>query len=151
MENIILVLGWLGVFAPLALGAVGSVIGCSRAGQAAIGAMLEAESGYGKFIGVSAMPSSQVIYGIVVTLTFGDALKPETAAGIFGIGVLTGLALLTSAVYQGYACASSISVSKSKPEVFGISLAPPAVVEGFAVFTFVFALVLLGTVTGGGG
>ena len=30
-------------------------------------------------------------------------------------------------------------------------LAPAAVVEGFAVFAFVFALVLLGTVTGQGG
>ena len=151
MESVILTLGWLGVFAPLALGAIGSVIGCARAGQAAIGAMLETESGYGKFVGVSAMPSSQVIYGIVVSLSFGGAIKPETAAGIFGIGVLTGLALLASGVYQGYACASAVSVSTSKPEVFGISLAPAAVVEGFAVFAFVFALVLLGTLTGGGG
>ena len=151
MEAITLSLGWLGVFAPLALGAVGSIIGCSRAGQAAIGAMLEIESGYGKFIGVSAMPSSQIIYGIVVTLTFGGAISPESAAGIFGIGVLCGLALMASAIYQGYACASAISVSKSKPEVFGVSLAPAAVVEGFAVFAFVFALVLLGTATGGGG
>ena len=53
---------------------------------------------------------------------------------------------MASAVYQGYACASSISVSKSKPEVFGISLAPAAVVEGFAVFAFVFALVLSGSI-----
>ena len=151
MESVILTLGWLGVFAPLSLGAIGSIIGCSRAGQAAIGAMLEIESGYGKYIGVSAMPSSQVIYGIVVSLTFGGAIKPESAAGIFGIGVLTGLALLASAVYQGYVCASAVSVSKTKPEVFGVSIAPAAVVEGFAVFVFVFALVLLGSVTGGGG
>jgi V/A-type H+-transporting ATPase subunit K len=112
--------------------------------------MLEMESGYGKFIGVSAMPSSQVIYGIVVTLTFGEAINPQTAAGIFGIGLLVGVALMASAIYQGYACASSISVSKSKPEVFGMSLAPAAVVEGFAVFSFVFALVLLATVSKGG-
>lgn len=151
MENMILALGWVGVFAPLALGAVGSMIGVSRAGQAAIGAMLDTESGYGRYIGVSAMPSSQVIYGIVVTLTFGGAIKPETASGIFGIGLLTGFALMASAIYQGYACASSINVSKSKPEVFGISLAPAAVVEGFAVFAFVFALVLLGTVGRGAG
>lgn len=150
METMILALGWLGVFAPLALGAVGSMIGVSRAGQAAIGAMLEMESGYGKFIGVSAMPSSQVIYGIVVTLTFGEAINPQTAPGIFGIGLLAGVALMASAIYQGYACASSISVSKSKPEVFGMSLAPAAVVEGFAVFSFVFALVLLATVSKGG-
>ncbi|MCG6881367.1 MAG: ATP synthase subunit C [Deltaproteobacteria bacterium] len=149
MENMILALGWLGVFSPLALGAVGSMIGCARAGQAAIGAMLEIESGYGRFIGVSAMPSSQVIYGVVVTLTFGGAMSPASAAGIFGIGVPAGVALMVSAVYQGYACASSISVAKNKPEVFGVSLAPAAVVEGFAVFAFVFALVLLGTVTKG--
>ncbi|MCF8129644.1 MAG: ATP synthase subunit C [Deltaproteobacteria bacterium] len=149
MENMSVLLGWLGAFAPLALGAVGSMIGCCRAGQAAIGAMLEIESGYGRFVGVAAMPSSQVIYGVVVTLTFGGAMSAASAPGIFSIGVLTGIALLVSAVYQGYACASAIRVAKSKPEVFGVSLAPAAVVEGFAVFAFVFALVLLGTVTAG--
>lgn len=149
MENLNIVLGWLGVFAPLALGAVGSMIGCARAGQAAIGSMLEIESGYGRFVGVAAMPSSQVIYGVVVTLTFGGAMNVASASGIFSIGVLTGITLMVSAIYQGYACASAISVAKSKPEVFGVSLAPAAVVEGFAVFVFVFALVLLGTVTAG--
>jgi len=149
VENMSVLLGWFGAFAPLALGAVGSMIGCCRAGQAAIGAMLEIESGYGRFVGVAAMPSSQAIYGVVVTLTFGGAMNAASASGIFSIGVLTGIALLVSAVYQGYACASAIGVAKSKPEVFGVSLAPAAVVEGFAVFAFVFALVLLGTVTAG--
>ena len=54
MEDLILALGWIGVFAPVALGAVGSAIGCSVAGQAACGAMLDVESGYGKFVGLSA-------------------------------------------------------------------------------------------------
>ena len=39
---------------------------------------------------------------------------------------------------------AAINASKSKPEVFGISLAPAALIEGFAVFAFVFALVLAG-------
>lgn len=150
MENIILTLGWVGVFAPLALGAVGSVIGCARAGQAAIGAMLETEGGYGRFVGISAMPSSQTIYGIVVTLTLSRSLTLANSPGIFGIGALTGAALMASAIYQGYCCASSINVSKSKVEVFGLSLAPAALVEGFAVFAFVFALVLAGGLPGGG-
>lgn len=145
MEKIVLALGWVGVFAPMALGAVGSIIGCARAGQAACGAMLETESGYGRFIGVSAMPSSQIIYGIVVMLTLSRLLTPEAAPGIFAIGTLAGIALMASGIYQGYACASSINASKSKAEVFGISLAPAAVVEGFAVFSFVFALVLAGS------
>ncbi|MDO9140035.1 MAG: ATP synthase subunit C [Methylobacter sp.] len=142
MEPLILALGWVGLYAPLALGAVGSMIGCSRAGSAACGALLEVESGYGRYIGVAAMPSSQTIYGIVVTMALRRELSVENSPGIFGLGLLAGLALLFSASAQGSACAASINVSKNKLEIFGISLAPAALVEGFAVFAFVFALVL---------
>jgi len=146
MEAFIILLGWVGIFAPLALGAAGSMIGCSRAGQAACGAMLEVERGYGKFIGVVALPSSQTIYGIVVALSFNRTLTVENAPGLFGLGFLTGIALLLSGMAQGEACAASINASKSKPEIFGISIAPAAVIEGFAVFAFVFALVLAGNI-----
>ncbi len=139
-----LTLGWLGLYAALALGAIGSMIGCLRAGMAACGAMLEVESGFGRFVGVAAMPSSQTIYGIVVTMALPKAITVGNSPGIFALGVLAGLALLFSAVAQGTACAASINASKSKPEVFGISLAPAALIEGFAVFAFVFALVLAG-------
>ena len=151
MDNFILTLGWVGVYAPLALGAVGSMMGVSRGGMAACGALLEVESGYGRFIGVSAMPSSQTIYGIVVTLTLNVGINEDNAPGIFGIGLLAGIALMISGLAQGNACAAAINASKSKPEVFGISIAPAAVVEGFAVFAFVFALVLAGSVPGMGG
>jgi V/A-type H+-transporting ATPase subunit K len=153
-EWVVYLLGWIGMYAPLALGAMGSMIGCATAGQTACGAMLDVEGGYGRFIGLSAMPSSQTIYGIVVMFTLQGAvtnpdgqlmLNAQNAGGLFGIGVLVGLALLVSAAYQGRCCASSINVSKSKPEVFGLSIAPAAIVEGFAVFAFVFALVLSGS------
>ena len=47
-------------------------------------------------------------------------------------------------MWQGRALSSAITASKTKPEVFGISIAPAAIVEGFAVFAFVFALVISG-------
>ena len=148
MEAFILTLGWVGIFAPLALGAVGSMVGCSRAGQAACGALLETESGYGRYIGVSAMPSSQVIYGIVLTFALGalvvdGQISVNAAASMFGLGIGAGLALLFSAIYQGQCCASAIVASKAKPEIFGLSLAPAAIVEGFAVFAFIFALLFI--------
>lgn len=142
MTDIVITLGWVGIFAPLALGAIGSMIGCARAGQAACGAMLETETGHGRYLGISAMPSSQTIYGIVVTLSLNRIVTPEAAPGLFGIGLLAGLAMMVSAACQGDCCAASINVSKAKPEVFGLSIAPAAIVEGFAVFAFVFALVL---------
>ncbi len=144
MEALILALGWIGVYAPMALGAIGSMVGVARAGQAACGAILETEGGFGKFIGVSAMPSSQVIYGIVIMLTLNRGVNINNAPGIFGIGVLSGLALMYSAFAQGSCCAASINAFKNKPEVFGVSVTPAALVEGFAVFVFVFALVLAG-------
>jgi V/A-type H+-transporting ATPase subunit K len=142
MNELVMALGWLGIYAPMALGAVGSIIGCSLAGQAAIGAMMDTEAGHGRYVGVSAMPSSQVIYGIVVMFTLNRPVTAEVAAGMFGIGLLAGLALMYSGIYQGQSCAAAINASKYKPEIFGLSLAPAAIVEGFAVFAFVFALVL---------
>ncbi|WP_459556710.1 ATP synthase subunit C [Lacunimicrobium album] len=144
MDGYLIVLGWIGIFAPMALAAIGSIIGCSRAGQAACGAMLDVESGYGRFIGLSALPSSQLIYGIVVMFSLNRTVGVINSPGLFAIGTLTGLALMICAIYQGACCASAINVSKSKPEVFGLASAPAAIVEGFAVFAFVFALVLSG-------
>jgi V/A-type H+-transporting ATPase subunit K len=144
MELIVVTMGWIGLYAPLALGAIGSMTGCLRGGMAACGAMLEVERGFGRFVGVAAMPSSQTIYGIVVTMGLPDAINAANSPGIFVLGTLSGLALMYSAIAQGTACAASINASKSKPEVFGISLAPAALIEGFAVFAFVFAMVLAG-------
>ena len=144
-ESILMILGWMGVYGATALGAIGSIIGCSRAGQTACGAMLDVESGYGRLVGLSALPSSQIIYGIVVTMTLrGYEINAKSAPGLFAVGVLCGIALLASAAYQGACCASAINASKSKPEVFGLSAAPAAIVEGFAVFAFIFALVVAG-------
>jgi V/A-type H+-transporting ATPase subunit K len=152
-DDVIYLLGWVGMYAPVALGAIGSMIGCAIAGQTACGAMLDVESGYGRFIGLSAMPSSQTIYGIVIMFTLQAAaagtdgvlkLVGENATGIAAIGVLSGLALVVSAYYQGRCLAASINASKGKPEIFGLSIAPAAIIEGFAVFAFVFALVLAG-------
>jgi V/A-type H+-transporting ATPase subunit K len=114
------------------------------AGQAAIGAMLETEGGYGRYVGVAALPSSMVIYGIVVMFTLNRPVNVETAGGLFGIGLSTGIALLLLGLYQGNCCASAIAASKEKPAIFGLSIAPAAIVEGFAVFAFIFALVLAG-------
>ena len=144
MSDLIVLLGWLGIYAPVALGALGSAIGVAIAGQAAIGAMLETDGGYGRFVGAAAIPSSNVIYGIVVMFSLQQPITADNAGALFGIGSVTALVLLLTAIWQGRACASAIAASKSKPEIFGLSLAPAAVVEGFAVFTFVFALVLAG-------
>jgi len=137
MNEMVIALGWAGMYGVMALGAIGSIIGCAVAGQTAIGAMVDTESGHGRFIGVS-----------VIMFTLQRPVTPENAPAMFGIGIFAGLALMFSGIHQGRACASAIHASKTKPEIFGLSLAPAAIVEGFAVFAFVFALVLAGNIPG---
>lgn len=142
-------LGWIGIYSPVALAAIGSAIGCTRAGKAACGAMLEVDGGYGRYVGVAVLPSTMVIYGIVVMFTLNRPVGPAASPGLFSVGVLAGVALLITAVLQGECCAAAINASKSKPEIFGISITPAAIVEGFAVFAFVFALVVSGAIPKG--
>jgi V/A-type H+-transporting ATPase subunit K len=142
-------LGWIGIYSPVALAAIGSALGCTRAGKAACGAMLEVDGGYGRYVGVAVLPSTMVIYGIVVMFTLNRPVGPEASPGLFGVGVLAGVALLITAILQGECCAAAINASKSKPEIFGISVTPAAIVEGFAVFAFVFALVVSGAIPKG--
>ena len=149
MEMWISILGWIGIYSPVALASIGSAVGCTRAGKAACGAILEVDGGYGRYIGLSVLPSSIVIYGIVIMFTLNRPVLPATAPGLFGVGVLIALALLFIGILQGECCAAAINASKSKPAIFGLSVTPAAIVEGFAVFAFVLALIVSGAIPKG--
>jgi V/A-type H+-transporting ATPase subunit K len=142
MIDFVLALGWLGIFAPMALGTVASAVGCGIAGQASIGAMTESDGGYGRFLGMSLFPSTFVIYGIVIMFTLNREVTVENAAGLFGVGLGAGVALMACGIAQGKALATAIAATREKPEIFGLSMAPAAIIEGFGVFAFVFALVV---------
>ena len=131
---------WIGIYGAMVFAALGSIIGCTRAGQAACGAMLDTEGRYGRYVGVAAMPSSQTIYGVVIMLALNRPITAANAPALFAIGTLAGRAQGVSAVYQGYCCVAAINAGKNKPEIFGLSIAPAAMVEGFAVFVLAFAL-----------
>ena len=146
---LISLMGWIGIYSPVALSAVGSAIGCTKAGKAACGAILEVDGGYGRYIGLSVLPSSIGIYGIVIMFSLNRPVDAATSPGLLGVGVLVGAALLYIGILQGECCAAAINASKGKPAIFGISVTPAAIVEGFAVFAFVFALIVSGAIPKG--
>ena len=91
-ESWVELMGRFGVYAPLFLGAIGSILGCAIGGQAACGAMLDVESGYGRLVGVSALPSSQTIYGIVVMLSL--KIRERERVTLYRIGCARGTGAL---------------------------------------------------------
>ena len=60
-----------------------------------------------------------------------------------GIGFSVGVALLFSAIYQGMCAATGIQAAAKQPAIFGKCFAALGIVESFALFAFVFALLLI--------
>lgn len=130
----------------LGLSAVGSSIGCGIAGMAAHAVMSRVEEGHGKYIAISAAPSSQSIYGFILMLLMSRAVQAGTVSPLSAvfIGGAAGTAILISAVYQGMVCASAIQATAKQPSIFGKCFASIGIIESFALFAFVFSLLLLG-------
>ena len=129
----------------LALACLGSAIGCGIAGMASHGVMARVDENHGKFIGMSALPSSQAIYGFVLMLLMKNAILANTLTAMngIGIGLSIGLAIMFSAIYQGMCAATGIQASAKQPAVYGKCLAALGIVESFSLFAFVFALLLI--------
>ena len=129
----------------LGLGATGSAIGCGIAGMASHAVMARVEEGHGKFIGMAAMPSSQVIYGFILMILMSRAIEGGTLSDMSGIGtsLSSGLAIMISAIYQGKVAATGIQASAKEPAIFGKCFAAVGIVESFALFAFVFPLLIM--------
>lgn len=128
----------------LGFGCVGSSIGCYIAGAASHAAMARVEEGQAKFIGMSAAPASQSIYGFILMLLMAQAIKAGTLSPENGIAIAisSGLGIMLSSIYQGKVCATGIQATLKQPSVFGKAFAAIGIIESFSLFAFVFALLL---------
>lgn len=138
-------LGMIGPGIVLGLGCLGSSIGCGIAGMASHGVMSRVDEGYGKFIGMSAVPSSQSIYGFVLMILMKNSILAGTLSPLaaIGIGTFVGIAIMASSIYQGKCAATAIQASAKQPAIFGKCFAALGIVESFALFAFVFALLII--------
>lgn len=129
----------------LGLSAVGASIGCALAGITSHGVMSRIEEGHGKLIGISAMPASQLIYGFVLMLLLKNGVigGSVTALSALFIGASSGFAIMIAAIYQGLCCCSAIQATAKQPNIFGKTFVAIGIVESFALFAFVFALLLI--------
>lgn len=129
----------------LGLSAMGCCVGCYIAGAASHAAMSRVEEGHGKFIGMAAAPSSQIIYGFLLMLQMKKAIEAGTLSPISGIaiGLFSGMAFVFSSIYQGKVCATGIQASLKQPSVYGKCFAAIGIIESFALFAFVFALLII--------
>ncbi len=142
-----IVLAYLGIGIMVALSGIGSAMGLAACGNATIGSIKKNPGGFGNCLILSALPSTQGLYGFIgfflmqSKLTDGMAWLP--AAAIFGVGLALGLVALISAIKQGSICANGIAAIGSGHNVFGNTMILAVFPELYAIISLL-VVVLVG-------
>jgi len=135
----------IGPILALGLPTIGSCIACYIAGAASHAAMTKTEEGLGKFIGLAATPSSQSIYGFILMMILYGRITAGAVSPISGIaiGLISGLAMMCSSIFQGKVAATGIQATLKQPSLFGKCFVAVGILESFALFVFVFTLLII--------
>lgn len=138
-------LAQLGPMLVLTISIVGSAIGSCIAGAACHAAMTKTEEGHGKFIGMSSAPASQCIYGFILMILLNDSIQSGRITEIAGIyiGILAGIGFFASSYLQSKIIVTGLQASVQYPSLYGKCFAAVGILESFALFVFVFTLLII--------
>ena len=135
MEPILL--AYLGVALMTGLTFIGSSYGVTITGNAVVGAMIKNPDALGSYIGLSALPSSQGLYGFVGYFMMQPFLTPDismlTATAVFAAGLVLGFSGLISAIRQGQVCANGIAAIGAGHNAFGSTMVMAVFPELYAI------------------
>jgi V/A-type H+/Na+-transporting ATPase subunit K len=140
--------GKIGGAMALAIAALGSCMGISAAGQAAVGAWKRcymqnkpAPFLLAVFIGA---PITQTFYGMIVMFAMDKLVKAGTAyPALVGWGLFSGLAIGLSAWAQGLIAAAAADAQAETGQGFTNYLMALGIIESVAIFVMVFTLIVI--------
>lgn len=139
-----LMLAYLGIALMVGVAGIGSAIGLSFCGQAVIGAMKKDSTKMGQYIALSALPSSQGLYGFISYYFASTLISPEmsvqVAAAILFCGLLVGVVGLGTAWKQGQILASGIAATADGHNVFVASMVMAVFPELYAILGTLVAI-----------
>ena len=132
-----LLLGYLGMGLMLGLAGIGSSIGTTIAGNAAVGALKKDPSKSSGYMILSALPATQGLYGFLAFLLHVTKVTAETGMLWFGVGLGVGLVCLFSAIRQGQVCANGIVGMSQGHDVQTNTMSYAALPEFYAILALV--------------
>ncbi len=145
-----IVLAYLGIALMVGLSGIGSAYGVTICGNAAVGALKKNPGASGQYIGLSALPSSQGLYGFVGYFLLSAYLVPGitwyAAAAVFGAGLGLGLVALFSAIRQAQVCANGIVAIGSGYNVFGTTMVLAVFPELYAILGLLVLILITGLI-----
>ena len=142
-------LQFIGMAAALGLSAIGSAFGAGYAGMASVGAWKKCYAN-GKpapfmMVAFSGAPLTQTIYGFLLMNFIRSAFESGAVSATLCmfVGLLAGLAIGLSAFFQGKVAAASADALGETGKGTANYFIVVGIVETVALFTLVFALLLL--------
>jgi V/A-type H+-transporting ATPase subunit K len=147
MEPILL--AYIGTGFMAAMSFIGSAYGVTISGNAVVGAMKKNPDALGVYIALSALPSSQGLYGLVafffVQSYLVESIPMVSACAILGTGLMMGFSCFYSAIRQAQVCANGIAAIGAGHNVFSATMVMAVFPELYAILALLVVILSSGT------
>lgn len=150
--NLAYFLAWIGMFLMVGLSGIGSAWGTVIGGSATVGALKKRSEIFPNCMILSALPSTQGLYGFGAFFILKRHLSLEMnmmqASAIFGAGLIMGVVGLISAYHQSRIVANGIESMGSGNDVFANTLILGVFPELYAIVAFATCFLISGSIPG---
>ncbi|MDH6304719.1 V/A-type H+-transporting ATPase subunit K [Parabacteroides sp. PF5-5] len=147
MEPILL--AYIGIGFLTGMSFIGSAYGVTIAGNAVVGAMKKNPDALGSYIALSALPSSQGLYGFVAYFLLQQYLVESipliSACAILGAGLMMGFSGFYSSIRQAQVCANGIAGIGAGHNVFSATMVMAVFPELYAILALLVVILIGGT------
>ncbi|MDR2498522.1 MAG: ATPase [Tannerellaceae bacterium] len=125
---------------------VASTLGVTITGNAVVGAMKKNPEPFGLYLGLSALPSSQGLYGFVGYIMTAKFLVASVsmlqACAVLTLGIMMGVACIYSAIRQAQVCANGITALSSGHNVFVPTMVMGVFPELYAILSLLVVILV---------
>ena len=148
-QTLPLILAYTGLAFMLTLACIGSSLGVTICGNSTIGGLKKNPDIFGSSMILTALPSTQGLYGFAaffLALSRLKSISDLTLSGglaILAVGIALGFVGLFSAFYQAKLCANGINEMSNGQDVFGKTLILAVFPELYAILAFAAAFLAL--------
>ena len=143
-----LILAYVGVLIMTGVSFAASVLGCTICGNTVIGAMKKNPDAFGSYVALSALPSSQGLYGFVGYFMVQSHLVPGIsllkACVILILGILLAFANFYSGYRQTQVCANGIKETGDGHNVFAVTMVLAVFPELYAILALLVTILVSG-------
>lgn len=150
--NLAYILAWIGIFLMVGLSGAGSAWGTVIGGSASVGAMKKRDDIFPSCMILSALPSTQGLYGFGAFFILNVHITPTInllqASAILGAGLIMGTVGLISAYQQARIVANGIESMGAGNNVFSQTLILGVFPELYAIVAFATCFLISGAIPG---